>query len=243
MGFPTGSYGPSEKIFTESATQKAPLGTRLVLRDGRVFRYVKNGGVALVVGNVLSKAVAGADHIKDLVVAAIVAVGGTTVTVTNGATTAITANMFRDGYLYMNDAAGEAHVYTIKSHNAAATGAVVTIQLYDWCPVQVALAATSECGLCKSMYDGVIQAAVAVTAPVVGVAIKALTISYYGWIQTWGPASVLTVGNVLIGAPVSLITTAGCAGPTAAVTTPPVGVVMAVAAATEHSLIFLTIAP
>jgi len=244
MGFPTDSYGPSEVVFTQSAAQKAPLGTRLRLRDGRVFVYVKNGGVALVAGNAIQKAVTGADHIKDLVPGANVAIGATTLTITNGATTAVTANMFKDGFLYVNAGAGLAHCYTIKSNTAAAVNVAFTVVLYEWCPIQVALTtATSKCGIVKNPYDGVVQATVGVGATVVGVAVKALTISYYGWIQTWGPAAVLTAGTVVIGCPVSVLTTAGAVGPTAAVTTPIVGWVMAVGATTEHSLISLVISP
>src|SRR4030042_2004512 len=109
MSFPVsadGSFG-QEKVVT--TTKKVPLGTRMVLEDGRAFRYCK-AGEALGAGTLCQTPLAIADHDMDLPIALAAAVGATSISVTI-ATTAVTADQYMDGYIYINDGAGEGHIY------------------------------------------------------------------------------------------------------------------------------------
>ena len=250
MSFSSTIYGPLADRLDESSTQRQPLGTRLILPDGRVFRYCKNGGVALSIGRLVQEAVVTTGHDKDLAVAAAAAVGATAVTITN-ATTAIVANDYKEGYIFFNTAAGVGQICTIKSHPAEATGTgscVITLEDED--ALKVALTTASKAGLRKNIFDDVVVAPTTATGVPIGVCPNAVTINYFFWLQTWGPAAVLTNGTVLRGKTVIPgATTDGSVdvyplnSVDASGQQPVVGTVMTVGATGEHSLVFLTLAP
>lgn len=224
----------------ESATQLFPIGAALITDDG-VYRYCKNGGVAITIGKLCQMSAAqGSDHDNDLAVAAAAAAGDTSVTITNGASTAITANMYKDGYLFINDANGEGGLYKIKSHPAAATTASCVLTLVD--ALEVALTTSSECGLRKNPYDAIVVNPTSPTGAPIGVAqVSSLTASYYGWIKTKGIANVLTNGTLVLGNHCcASLTTAGAVDPfdnDGSTNYNIVGTVMCVAASTEYSLV------
>jgi hypothetical protein len=245
------AFGPVDLVLQESATQQAPLGQRLMLEDGREFRYAKMGASAVTKGKVCQAAVQGADHIKDLAVPTAVAAGASAVVLTNGGTTAVTVDMFKDGYVYFNDCGagtGEGQIHRIKSNSAAATGAALTITFYDGETLTTALTTAAEAGIIKNPYGDVVVAATTYTAPVVGVTVRDMTAAYYGWLQTKGIAAVLTNGTVVLGAQVVPgATTAGSVdvmpqnSVDAAVKVPSLGIVAGVAASTEYSCVLLSI--
>lgn len=227
---------PGQSIYEESATPKAKTSARLVLGD-RVFRYCLNGGVALAAGKMTQSAAPAANH-SNLTVAAAVAAGSRTITATLGATAAA-KNLYAGGYVHVNDVTGEGGCYRIKGHEAVLSSGVITLDLYD--EVQLALTTSSQVTLTKGSYDSVIIAPNGgLTAPARGVPLLAITASYYFWLQTKGPAPVLTIGTVVIGQKVGLGgTNDGAAGPVAADVTDTWGRVMQVNATTEYSLIDL----
>jgi hypothetical protein len=233
-----GSHG-AEKVV--SAGKKYSLGTRMVLPDGRSFRYAYNGGVALHAGVVLQSMVDDTQF-KDMVVPAAVAAGATTLTITNG-TTAVVANDFAGGFLSVNDVDGEGHCYKVKSNTAAVSGAAITVVLDSEDAIKVALTTSSEVILQKNLLNGVIIYPTTPTGVPVGVATVTVPINYYCWVQTWGVASVLSAGTVVIGNNVVPMTTAGGVGVSVAHVLPNIGWVMRVAVATEYANIFLIIAP
>ncbi len=174
-------------IYQESQVKNSPLGTRLALRDGRVFAYCLNGGVALEVAKLAQGPVNTATYTLLDDASSVPSKGDTTVFLTNGATT-IAANKFDDGYLTMEDATGEGQIYKIKSHTVESSGsATVTINLYD--PVRVDCAAATTYGLTRNPYDQtIIQVASGSTqtSRTIGVPLIPVTASYYYWAQTWG---------------------------------------------------------
>lgn len=181
------------------------LGTRMVLDDGRVYRYSKSGA-AITIGKVCSIALQSAGLAIDNLCSAVSArttaqwdAGTNTVIVatTASASTAthIYANRFNDGYVWMTDQAGEGQLLQIKSHGTSASGGStrVAITAYEDDLLTVALTTASQVGLIKNLYDGVIThtgttgggPAVGVTPVAVGAA------NTYFWLQTWGPCPVL----------------------------------------------------
>ena len=249
MSFPVDTPGPVAGIWGESATQRHPLGTRMALPDGRVYRYALNGAVALSIARLCQESVVISGHGTDIVVAAAAAIGATSVTITNN-TTAITANMYKDGYLLVNDEAGEGQLCKIKSHPAATATASCVLTLYDEFALTVALTIASQVGLRKSSYQDVVVNPTTPTGIPIGVCPIAVTAAYYFWLQTWGPAAVLTNGTVIRGLTVAPgATTAGSVDvyPLNSVDgsgqQPVVGWVETVGATAEFSLVFLTLAP
>src|SRR3990167_10189765 len=192
------------------------LGSRAETADGRVFRAMEVGGVALTRGNLLQGPANEANHINQVVGDA-AAVNDMFINVDLGAT-ALTANQYGDGFIVINDAAGEGIAYHVGGHAAASLSATsVRINLTEG--VQVALTAdTSEYSL-HSIWRDVIQNPTTSTNMVVGVADFAYAINDYIWGQVLGVVSVLqeatSANTVIDGGVVGSDTTAGAVENTA----------------------------
>lgn len=224
------------------AAQLLPIGSKLTLADGRIFRYALNGATGLAVGVVAQAAVPLTNH-RNMDVTAGTVAGDTEITVTLGAT-AVTENQYANGYVHIDAGTGNGHTYQIKSHPAADSAATLKLTLWD--PLVLAIA-SGKATITPNRYRAVVVTPVTTaTAARVGVTPRAITAAHYGWLQTWGPASVLTVGTLVIGdhcvSPTG--TSAGAVGPqnsTLAVKETVVGDVLSVNATTTHSLIDLRI--
>lgn len=175
---------------------KFELGQQVVTDDGRKFRYVKNGGAALTVGDLLQSPAEVTNH-QNLAPTAATVIGDTSITVTLGNTLA-TANQYAGGYVYITAGLGAGYSYRIKSHPAAVGAATLKLTLED--SILVATnTSTTKVDLVLNPYKGVIQNPTSASGSVVGVAIYPLTISYYGFIQTGGVAPVLSQGGATVG--------------------------------------------
>lgn len=187
MAFPdfvTGMAG-WEKVVTSA--QKHPLGTQMVIRD-RLFRYVENAGTAIGEGLLVSQKTGVANHDDDLAVASTAAAGATSVSVTLGGTAA-EKNLYKDGYIFNNTAAGTAALmYRVASHAAIDSSGTGTIYLDE--PdglVNAWTAGTDVVGLIPSPWKDVVVYPTTATGYAVGVSCNTITASYYGWVQTRGP--------------------------------------------------------
>lgn len=197
--------GIALNAFDSSTTQAHPLGTKAVSKDGRVFRYAKAGGSALVAGNVIQGAAQVTTH-QSLTPSA-AAAGAFEVSVTLGATNAATANQYAEGYLIIDTTPGNGYAYQIASHPAAAASAAMVVTLNE--PLKVALTSSSRCSLQYNPYSAVIQSPVTtLTGPVVGVAVHPAAANEFCWLQTYGIAPVLVAGTPGVGLAVVVPATA-----------------------------------
>ena len=224
-----------------------PLGHQLVLQDGRKFRFTLNGGTLLVVANVIQGATALSTS-EDLTPAA-GAVDDRIITFTHGgATTAI--NLFAEGYAVISVTPGGGDTYKIASHLALRSGqAGDVVNLSPGNALRRAITGTSRVDLSRHPYAGVLQmpGGVITSAPA-GVAVSAIAVAGFGWLQTRGACGVLGEGSAIIGTRASLPAPAvngafGVETPTSAdsdVETT-LGNVMTVAASGAWSTIFLTL--
>lgn len=179
-------------------TQRLPLGTQGITRDGRKFRYVLNGAVALVSGNVIQGPAIVTTHLAMTPVAA--AIGATSVTAALGATLA-TANQYAGGYMSVDTTPGNGRAYSIAGHPAAALSTSLTVQLDISDPITVALTTASRVGFVANVHAGTIVAPqTTATGKIVGVAASDIAIANYGWVQTYGVCSVLINGTPALGA-------------------------------------------
>jgi len=181
-----GNYG-DEKV--TGTTKLYDVGTRMQLPDGNVFRYAFANG-ALAAGQMVQESAAIANHDMDLAVAT-TAIGATTVTVTPGAT-AVTADQYAGGSLYVNDGAnlGEGQVYRVKSHPAADASTAFVVTLSEGL-TQAFTNGTTLVGLKANSYFDCIPVPATPTARVLGAPRADIADNAYGWIQTWGEASLL----------------------------------------------------
>jgi len=206
----SGSVGPTDVIFgkngsgvgtdavvsnpfTQSATQLFPLGSTLIY-GSKTFKYAFSGA-AIAAGALIQNAAAVTTH-RDLTPTAASA-AATTVTVTLGGTNAATLNQYKNGYLHVNDVAGQGQLLKIASNPAANASASCVITLFD--PVVTAITTSSKIDLIQNPYIDVVIAPTAETGSVVGVSPIAIADDRYFWAQTSGPASVITDGTIVLG--------------------------------------------
>ena len=188
-----GDYG-DEKV--TGTTQLHPMGTRMVLPDGRVFFYGQTDG-AQTAGAICQSAVGVANHDMDLATNT-ASVGDKSVTVTVGGTAA-TEDQYKDGFLYINDGTGQGHNYKIRQDDAIDSSGSGVINLYDGDAIVVAFEAATIAGLAKNPYKDFVVYPTTPTGPAVGVAATDFDDDDFGWLQTWGPAAVLCDVAFVIG--------------------------------------------
>ena len=196
-----GNYG-DEKNTQSTKIGNLPLGTRMILPDGRVFAHARASTAAAVnPGYVcVGAAVSSSGHAVNLTASA--AVGSQTIAVTLTATGAFTKDQFADGYIFSNDsgaATGEGYTYKVKGNNSGAVSTTVNVFLADNDSVKVALAAaSSEVGIKVNEFDHVLHRAAGTTAVniLTGVAPVAVSAGYYHWHQRRGPVAILSSGTV-----------------------------------------------
>ncbi len=251
MAYPTVLYGVPENLIYQLDTSvtptpadmragKYPLGTQIVQQDGRKFRYAEAGGVALVVGNVITSAAIISTDINMTPAAG--SVGDRLVTFTHGAATVV-ANYFAEGFVVMSVTPGGGDTYKLRGHLAlqsAVAGDVVNLAAGQ--ALRRAITTTTRVDLMANSYSKVIQSAgTTLTGAPVGVAISAIAATTgYGWLQTSGLCGVLTSGTNVVGLTVGVpLATAGAAGPIATDTSYPLGQVQSLAASGAWSSIIL----
>lgn len=228
----------AQDTFASSATQLHPLGTLGETGDGRRFRYAQAGASDTVAGSLYQGAAPLANHLANTPPA--VAVGATSFSYTPGAT-AGAANLYAEGFLQVDTTPGNGYTYQVAGHAAISSATAFTLYLKD--PIQVALTTSSRVGLIPNAYKNIIVAPTTLTAKAVGVAPTVITATYYGWVQTYGPCSVLINGTPAITAPlINSATTAGALDVWTAAAQPTsnlVGHAMQVGVSTKNNFAFL----
>src|SRR5512146_3266100 len=187
---------PGDQFTKTSDKRGHPLGSVMQFADGRRFKYGKAAGTAIVTAALCQQTLNDAQFLNLAVPTGSGAAGDKTVTLTNG-TTAVTVDQFAEGYLNVSNNAGEGYLYTVQSNGAAANGAALSLTLYETVQVAWTAASTTVTAVVNPHAAIIIHPSPA-TAMLVGVTPTAMTASYYGWWQTWGPASVITEGTVVI---------------------------------------------
>jgi len=184
----------TQGLYDESSVALQRIGTVRALDDGRVFVYARNGAATLATCKLNQTAVNAADH-KECVVSD-TAIGASRIYLTLNGSTAAAANLFKDGYLYINKNTGVGQLLKIRGHAAITGGGAGYIELYD--QLRIATASSAEASLLKHPQDGVVVCPTTLTGAATGVNPIAVTASYYFWNQVKGPCTVLAEGTWVI---------------------------------------------
>ena len=253
-----GDYG-DEKVTAASAIGNLPLGTLMILPDGKKFRHSKAAAAsAMVAGNLYQgdtmAVVAGtadANLMAGLAVAASAAVGALSVSVTLAGTAALSKDLLAGGELHVATSAGQGLRYKIYGNTAAGSTLATTITLEPTDPLKVALAASStKVGLRHNLFrEATLTTADTVgTGPLLGIAPVAVSAGYYCWIQRGGLAAALADATLIQGIPVTASSAVAGAVMGAIATTTThykqreiVGFAVGVSASASYSLIDLTL--
>lgn len=228
----------SEDVRSTSTVKEQDLGTLGQTPDGRLYRYAKAGAADLAPGKLAVAATQVADH-ANISVAAAASVGDKEVTVTLGSTEA-TLDQYEDGFLVVNDAAGEGVAYRIRANQAGDAAANIKVFLDE--EVKVALTTSSEVSLVKNPWADVVISATDQADLPVGVPNVTVGDTEYGWVQTAGVCPTLADEAITAGLAVTIGT--GVAGAVEAVDAagePQVGVAHQAGVDTEYRSVFLTI--
>jgi hypothetical protein len=188
-----GDFG-DEKV--ESSTQTHSLGTKLILPDGRIYYYAKNSSAAITTGGLIVDGIAAvAAHDMDLAATATSAAAST---FTSGTSLTTTKDQYKDGYVYFNDGPGQGEVYRVLSNTAVSGTTGLSITIDDDGGLATALTTASLFGLMYNPYTDVklLDGDGTMTTGPLGVTTMPVTASYYCWLQTFGPASVLLGAQV-----------------------------------------------
>lgn len=174
-------------------------------KDGRLFRYVENGGVALVVGNAIQAPAQDTDH--DQLTCRVTAAGATALLMTTGAGGgALDANEYAEGFAIIDTTPGLGYCYRISDHAAIAASTDGTINLVPEDAIEVALTAASRVTLVQNPYKNVVQHPVTTATNVcVGGAVYPIALDRFGWIQSGGVGAALIAGTPAVGQPVTSV--------------------------------------
>ena len=203
-----------------TTTQLNPIGQRVQLGDGRVFRYASTDS-NVGVGDVL----ASTPNVQEVAAGEFGADGSTAPAADNGGsvgdntiqinivtgTHTITKDEFAGGYLQIKNGMGEGYNYRILENEANAASGTSTITLKEG--LIVALDNTSEGVLVGNPYDNVVTHTAAnyggtPTESIMGTAVRTSTAgtdstTEYIWVQTWGMAAVQAgTATIIQGGPV-----------------------------------------
>jgi len=246
----TTGYGPADFIvgkggsqkntvdpFTSGLTELFPLGSRL-LYGNTVYAYGRLSGTAVTAGKCVTHAASIAHHF-DLTPTAGVAAGETAISVETAGTD-ITLNQYANGYLYVNDAAGEGQMLRIKSNPAHDHSADPSIIITCYDDLATAITTSSRITLIPDPRSGMIVQAATTTGATLGVTVVDMAASAYGWFAVSGPQAVLTSGTLVVGNHAVPLGAAGAVGPAAGDVIQVIGTVMIVNVTTDYSLINLT---
>jgi len=264
MSFPNviyGDYGDEKKTASSSSggIGGLPLGTLMVLPDGRKFRHARaTSGSTLSAGKLTTQPAVVADHGNvagsGLVTAAqTVAIGDRSIIVTMGGTTAITKDQYKGGFMTVQSGTGAGLVYKVKSNNSTAVSTTTTIHLEDNDAIAATIAAgTTAVALRTNSYDGVTirPATSAAVGALLGIPPVEVTASKYFWVQRGGEcagytaATTIVVGDAVVASSsvAGAIFAAGVAATASlSLDNVPIGYAMNGVTATEYASIYLTL--
>lgn len=209
---PFNLFGINGGVTSTDSSLQTLVGSRWSTADGREFRLIQNGGVALVSGVLVQGPVSiGANHTG--LTCATAAIGATTITVTLGGT-AVTANQYAGGFAVVSAGTGIGQTLRIASHPAqSSTSGTVVLTLED--PLSVATSVSDSkvsltlnpCGSPNGAAyatSGCVVSPTTATGPSIGVTVYPIpatssTVLSYGYVQSRGPVACLNGANTAIG--------------------------------------------
>lgn len=230
----------SQDIRTTSASQQEELGAIGMTSDGRVYRYAKAGAANLALGKLTVNADADA-NVTNVTVANSPAIGDTLVQVNAGGT--IVAGVYNEGYLTVSDATGEGISYKINSNSGVTGAGVITVNLEEQEPLQVALvASTSEVSLTQNPWKSVVISATDQADMATGVPNVNITAAEFGWLQTRGECAAWADEAVTRGLALTIGTgSAGAVEALDAAGEPQIGTASQTLVDTEYRTVYLQI--
>ncbi|KKL95530.1 hypothetical protein LCGC14_1853640, partial [marine sediment metagenome] len=102
-GFPKTTYGSEQQTFNTYSVERNPVGSKMVIEDGRTFRFANCGGAAAVSARVFQALVPSANGLAEA--AADGAAGATSITGIGSTGAGFAIDLFNDGYIVIDEEA------------------------------------------------------------------------------------------------------------------------------------------
>ncbi len=241
MSFPNVIHGSEEELANTYSSEYYPVGSKMEIEDGRIFRFAEAAGTALVTGKVVESSAPTTNFTDEAI--ATLAAGITSLTGVGATAGDCAASLLKYGYIWSSTAANLNPIMRVKDNTLISAGSTGTVTLFN--PTIDAFAEAETVSYIPNPWrDIVVTTNATALSLAVGVPHTAIALNQYGWVQTRGPARVLIVGTVVLNNPVILAATSGGVGPAVSQTTNLTGVVgrcITVEATTEYGPIFLTL--
>lgn len=215
--------GEAAQALETWSTKTWPVGTRMHVPDGRVFRLAQATATAIAVGRAV-QANQPDMRVRNKGVAVRTDPNPSVVTLTGVNTpsdqSAVQANDYAEGLLYVISGGGAGYVYRIES-NTKADSLTNTLKVIIEAGSVTGLAqTTTRITLLKNRFRDVALSDAPPSAAVIGVSSVAVAASAYFWLQTHGAAAVLQEGELAVNLPVAASKTTSGAVRLATVTVP-----------------------
>ena len=201
MSFPTVIFGTEGEQFNSYTDQRWPLGTQMILQDGRRYRFARNGAGAATAGLLFQSEVPDGAFDTLAVVAATSTyntAGTRSLRITLPAS-AVTKDLWKEGYAVTEAAAGagEGYAYKVVTNPASAGSEDITLTLET--ALKHTLNTSDTITMVKHPGADVIIHPAPRTANLYGVAAGAIAAASFGWFAVGGAQPVLVVGTHVIG--------------------------------------------
>lgn len=199
MGTPRVVQGDERLAYTAGSTAEvvAPLGTKLVIEDGRCFRMTQCDTSTAIVNARLVASPGPSANFRDEAVG-IIAAGARVLTAVGATTGGAVADLFRGGYMTVQEIAQLDPIHRIKTNGPIDNSSDIgTITLES--DLQDAIATGESITYIPSPYRQIVISPTAPLGLVLGVSVRAMAVDVYGWIATQGPARVLEDGVLVVG--------------------------------------------
>lgn len=181
---------PSWGFIYEASTIKNPnynIGDRVVLPDGRVFRYAKSGS-AINVDRACEFYEDEAQGWTVLDAGTNTAIGSTSVTVNGGTHAALTKDELRGGYIIIFKDGGGGYTQFRGIIGNAASAEDADIVVYLDAPLDVAVVGgTTACEVFYNPYADLREGSYCNFSKAGKAAVHVTAANMYFWVQTWGP--------------------------------------------------------
>jgi len=264
-GHTRGVIAPGQGIYEASTSPLHQIGDRLPLWGGRVFYYASFSTYAAATGDCAAGDLLAADtSYNDQTVLTQVedytndgsnynpGIGEKLIEVTGTGV----KNRYVNGTFHTTDATGEGYTYLIKRNSTTgvklnaddpdliSTLDTFIIELYDG--LVVALDNTTEFAIMGNLFANLLPCSQDSDTCAVGVSMIAMDVSdkEYGWVQTWGPATIVSTGTVTKGDILVLSDTTRMVQTMAAdYTHPIIGYALAAPTASGHCPVMLQLVP
>jgi len=187
------------ELHVVTTAQRFPIGSLIydVGSDSK-YRYVEYGGT-IAAGSLAGAEVPDGAHDaldpSGTGTGAGITKGSTIISIADSIT--LVENEYAGGFLYTQvNGAGLGYRYPIKSNEA---GATTNLNVTLWDPgLAVAVSASTDVALVKSRYKEVLITATTAVSIATGVSLGIGADGSFGWVQTRGPAAVLTDGGTAL---------------------------------------------